>query len=137
MAVANTIRSTANATPQLVRFAVAGLGVTALSALLYLGLAAAGLPPLVANLFSHGGGVLVGFHVHSRWTFRDEARSDGAARIVRFAAGSTAALLLNSLWVWALVTAGGAPSWAPLPAMLFVTPLASFALNRWWVFARG
>lgn len=133
-----TVRlSVVGANPQLIRFAVAGLGVTALSALVYLALSTSLLlPPLLANTVSHLTGVAAGFAIHSRWSFRDDARADGPARFLRFAAGSGASYALNSLWVWTLVTAAGAPVWAPVPAMLCLTPLASFAINRWWVFAR-
>ena len=123
--------------PQLIRFAIAGLGVTALSASVYAALAVVlGVPPLLANTVSHLTGLTAGFAVHSRWSFRDDSRDDGVTRFARFAAGSGVAYLLNSLWVWSLVTVAGAPAWAPVPAMLGVTPLASFAVNRWWVFAR-
>ena len=123
--------------PQLVRFAVAGLTVTAFSALIYLVLSSAlAVPALLANVAAHSCGVMLGFQLHSRWSFRQDTRRDGPARLTRFAAASVASLSLNSLWVWALVHGLGAPPWAPVPAMLFVTPLASFAINRWWVFAK-
>lgn len=123
--------------PQMMRFALAGLAVTALSAVVYLGLSTASrVPPLLANIAGHLCGVIVGFQLHSRWSFRQDARHDGLTRLVRFAAGSGASFLLNSFWVWSLVNGLGSPAWAPIPAMLFVTPLASFAINRWWVFAQ-
>lgn len=120
---------------QLLRFAVAGLGVTALSVLVYLfATTALHVPPLAANAISHGTGIAAGYAVHSRWSFRADGREGGAV-LVRFAIVSALAFAMNSLWVWLATHALGLPAWTPVPAMLFVTPLASFALNRWWVFA--
>lgn len=132
--MAGTI-ATSTLMPQLLRFAVAGVGVTLLSATIYMvSTGPVGVEPIVANMLGHACGVLAGFHIHSRWSFRDVGRRDDVARLGRFAAASTAALLLNSLWVWLLATRAGA--WAPVPAMLIVTPLASFVINRHWTFAR-
>lgn len=120
---------------QLLRFVVAGLGVTLFATGVYLALAMLlAVPPLLANTMSHLTGVAAGYAVHSRFSFRAEARS--ATMAVRFAIGSGAGFALNSLWVWCAVHALHGPAWLPVPAMVFVTPLASFALNRYWVFAR-
>ena len=118
---------------QLVRFGVAGVGVTLLSAAVYL-LAATilAVPPLVANSLATALGVCVGYVVHSRWSFRAEP---GREAVGRFLLVATAGFALNSLWVWLAVHALGLPAWTPIRAMVFVTPLASFAANRWWVFA--
>ncbi|MDB5695914.1 MAG: hypothetical protein JWN21_1457 [Sphingomonas bacterium] len=96
---------------------------------------ALGLPALLANVAGHLCGVVLGFQVHSRWSFRHHDRRDGLLRLLQFAAGSGASFLLNCFWVWTLVDGLGASPWVAAPAMLFVTPLASFAINRWWVFA--
>ncbi|CAN5494010.1 hypothetical protein BH09PSE4_BH09PSE4_16250 [soil metagenome] len=118
---------------QLVRFAVAGVGVTLLSVLVYIG---AAVPlhanALLANALSHAVGVLAGYSIHSRWSFRSE--SSDARMMVRFTIASGFAFLLNSIWVWMAVELFHLSAWAPVPAMIFATPLASFALNRYWVF---
>jgi putative flippase GtrA len=44
------------------------------------------------------------------------------------------AFLLNSFWVWLAIDAMRLPPLAPLPAMVVLTPLCSFILNRSWVF---
>jgi putative flippase GtrA len=54
--------------------------------------------------------------------------------IVRFLLASGFAFLLNSLWVWTAVDLLRLPPLAPLPAMMVLTPLCSFLLNRSWVF---
>jgi putative flippase GtrA len=124
------------AVAQLLRFAIAGAGVTAFSVVIYLFYAMAlRADPLLANAVSHVAGVALGYSIHSRWSFRESATQD-ATSLVRFAVASGLAFALNSLWVWLGTSLLALPVWAPVPAMTFVTPLASFALNRWWVFSR-
>lgn len=120
---------------QLLRFAAAGLGVTLFAAGVYL-LAATALrvPPLMANTISTVCGVVVGYVVHSRWSFR-ASDGDHAAQVIRFLVAAGAAFALNSFWVWLCVHALQLPAWTPVTGMIFATPLASFAANRWWVFA--
>lgn len=126
---------TSDAFGQLVRFAIAGLGVTLFAATVYLA-CAVGLhvAPLFANTISTALGVVVGYLVHSRWSFR-AGEGDERAMIVKFALGAGGAFALNSLWVWLGVHALHLPSWTPVIGMVFATPLASFAINRYWVFA--
>ena len=122
---------------QLVRFVVAGLGVTALSVAAYLLLAVSlHVPPMVANVASHFVGVASGYAVHSRWSFRDAGPRDPGT-IVKFVIVSGVSFALNSSWVFLATAVFALPAWAPVPAMVCVTPLASFALNRIWVFGRA
>lgn len=119
---------------QFVRFAVAGLGVTLFCIGVYLAAAITfHVDPLIANLISHFAGVVTGYAIHSRWSFKAASGREGAMAL-RFTIASGIAFALNSLWVWLAVQALHGPAWLPVPAMMFVTPLASFALNRWWVF---
>jgi putative flippase GtrA len=121
---------------QLVRYAVAGLGVTALSTMVYSAAAVRlGIPPLLANLCGYAVGLVVGYVVHSRWSF--DARREGeseAAMVARFVGATLFGFGLNSFWVWLLTGLLHLPPLAPVPAMLGVTPLLSFLLNRYWVF---
>ena len=119
---------------QLVRFGVAGVGVTLFAATIYLAAATAlHVPPLVANTISTACGVGVGYLVHSRWSFR--AAGDDRAMAAKFLLAAAGAFALNSFWVWLAVHAFNLPAWTPVTGMVFATPLASFAINRWWVFA--
>ena len=120
---------------QLARFVVAGLGVTGFSVAIYLAYAVTlHVNPLLANIVSHFGGVVAGYAIHSRWSFRGSGEQSTAS-LGKFALVSGVSLALNSCWVWIATVAMHLPAWAPVPAMLFVTPLASFLLNRYWVFA--
>jgi putative flippase GtrA len=119
---------------QLVRFLVAGVGVTLFSAIIYSACVLFGLAPLAANVVSHGCGMAVGYAVHSRWSFAADTGQGERAMVLRFLLASGFSFLLNSLWVWLAVDLLRLPPLAPLPAMIFLTPAASFALNRYWVF---
>jgi putative flippase GtrA len=94
-----------------------------------------GAPPLLANLIAYVLAVCAGFQLHLRLTFAAAGRSGAPAlRAGRFLAVSLVSLGLNSLFVWVLTSELRlSPLW-PLVPMLLVTPLASFWLNRRWVF---
>jgi putative flippase GtrA len=120
---------------QLVRFGIGGLGVTLFSVVIYS--AAATLlhvPPLAANALSWCCGVVASYTVHSRWSFAADKTGGESAMIARFLVVAVFAFLLNSFWVWLTTGFFKLPPLAPVPAMIFVTPLASFLLNRYWVF---
>lgn len=120
---------------QLLRFAVAGLGVTLFAAGVYLLVAMQlRIAPLMANTVSTLCGVGLGYVVHSRWSFR-ASNGDHAPQVMRFLVAAGAAFALNSFWVWLAVHALKLPAWTPVTGMVFVTPLVSFAANRYWVFA--
>lgn len=122
---------------QLVRFTlsgglvtVLGLGVYALIALVLK------MSPQLANFIAYLIAAGTGYVAHSRWSFRGHGRRDNVVRTTgRFMLVSLFSLALNSFWVWLLTgPLQLGPEWPMLP-MVFVSPLATFALNRWWVFA--
>ncbi|MDB5683919.1 MAG: hypothetical protein JWM75_1617 [Sphingomonas bacterium] len=89
----------------------------------------------LAMFFGYVAAVLVGYVVHSRWSFRGHGRRDSLARTGgRFVLVSLVSFALNSLWVWLFVRHLGGPTWWPIPPVLIVTPLLVFWLNRRWVF---
>jgi putative flippase GtrA len=93
------------------------------------------LDPNLAWTIGFVSAVLVGYVVHSRWSFRGHGRRDNLARTGgRFIIVSLVSFGLNSLWVWLLVRHMGLPTWAPFPLVLGFTPLVVFSLNRRWVF---
>jgi putative flippase GtrA len=122
-------------TKQLIRYAIAGLGVTQFAACVYSALVLwLGVPPLQANVGSTACGLCVGYAVHSRWSFSAGASDQEHARIMRFLLTSLLAFLANMAWVWILVSNMHLPPLAPVPLMIFATPWISFLLNRHWVF---
>ncbi len=120
---------------QLVRFAIGGFGVTLFSACVYLAAATGfGLHPLVANTASHLLGMLASYTVHSRWSFKEKEGAEELRMLFRFCIVSGAAFALNSFWVAVTTVLLALPPQAPVPLMIFVTPILSFLLNRYWVF---
>jgi putative flippase GtrA len=121
---------------QLVRYALTGGLASIVNIGVYWVLAAGGMDPNLAWTIGFAAAVLVGYVVHSRWSFRGHGRRDNLARTgSRFVAVSLVSFALNSFWVWLLVRYLGLPLWSPYPLVLAVTPLIVFALNRRWVFA--
>ena len=120
---------------QLVRYALTGGLATIVNIGVYWVAAARGMNPNLAWTLGFVAAVLVGYVVHSRWSFRGHGRRGNLARTGgRFLAVSMVSFGLNQLWVWLLVSYWQLPLWAPYPLVLGVTPLVVFALNRRWVF---
>src|SRR5206468_8467681 len=115
---------------QLVRYILAGLGVTLFAALIYSAAATLlRIPPLAANALSSLCGITASYAVHSRWSFAPERDGGEAGMMLRFLLAAAFAFALNSFWVWLATGLLHLPPIAPVPAMIFVTPLASFLLN--------
>jgi putative flippase GtrA len=121
---------------QLVRYGLTG-GVASIANIgVYWVLAAGGMDPNLAWTIGYFAAVLVGYVIHSRWSFKGHGRRDNLARTGgRFFAVSLVSFALNQLWVWLLVRHFALPLWSPYPLVLGVTPLIVFSLNRRWVFA--
>jgi putative flippase GtrA len=132
---------------QLVRFGIAGGLATAVYTVVYWPVATFGgrvlalgehaVWPLIGNVLGYLAAMVSGYHLHSRWSFRDHGSRDDAVRTSsRFFVVSLVSFVLNSAFVWVLTGPifHGA-TWWPLIPILFVTPLVTFALNRLWVFA--
>lgn len=126
---------------QLIRYALVGFGVTSAQAAVYWLLASplyVDLHVQIANFAGYVTAVALGYFFHGRYTFPDVNRDGSAiaqaARGGRFVAASLVSYGLNALWVWLFVTWARLPEWAPIPAMLFVTPALVFILNKKWVF---
>lgn len=121
---------------QLVRYAITGGGITLLGAALYTGLVlATAIHPQLAMFAAYVVCVAVGYVLHSRWSFRGHGSRDSVARTTaRFFVVSLVSYGLNAFWTWFCINVLHLPEWTPVVPLLFVTPLATFALNRNWVF---
>ena len=120
---------------QLVRYALTGGLASMINIGVYWVLAARGMDPNLAWTLGFIAAVLVGYIIHSRWSFRNHGSRDNLARTgSRFVIVSLFSFGLNSFWVWLLVQLLEWPLWAPYPLVLGVTPLLVFTLNRKWVF---
>lgn len=121
---------------QLVRYAITGGGVTLLGAGLYTGIVlTSAIHPQVAMAAAYLVCVAVGYVLHSRWSFRGHGTRDNPGRTTfRFFVASLISYAMNAFWTWACIQGLGLPEWTPVLPLLFVTPLAMFAINRNWVF---
>lgn len=130
------IRRHAALAAQFARYGVVGLGVTLLGAGVYwVAAAPLGIAPLLANVIAYLVMVAIGYALHSAYSFKGHgARGDPKRTGGRFLVVSWVSLGLNSLWVWIATGWLGGADWWPIPAMVFVTPVVIFWLNRKWVF---
>lgn len=124
---------------QLIRFGIAGGISTLVYAAVYL--------PLSAYIFLHGSAVLAvpfafaaaltcGFFLHSYWSFRGHgSRETSGRQHLKFVLAQSVGLLLNTLFTWTITGLLHQSNWVPLIPIMLFTPLATFVLNRQWVFA--
>ena len=123
---------------QLVRFAIVGLFLAAIYSAIYWYLATFVMAPVLAVVIAFAVSVTLGFVLHSRWSFRGHGRQERSAREqTRFLVVQGFGMLLNAAFTWVLTgphSVFQGPTWWPLVPAVTVTPLATFALNRQWVF---
>lgn len=136
--IAKALRQLNANTPlaQLIRFAITGGGVTVLGAGLYLAMVSlTHVNEQVAVFAAYVLCVMIGYGLHSRFSFRGHGSRDNVAGTTsRFVAVSLLSYGLNAFFTWALVRGLDLPRWTPVLPIVFVTPLVTFTLNRRWVF---
>lgn len=121
---------------QLIRFVIAGGITTGLYTLVYSPLAGLGITSeQVANIGGYLVAMTSGYLLHSKWSFRGHG-AEASKTSWRFFTVSLVSFGLNTMFVWILTDDAmlAGPWWWPLVPILFVTPLVTFALNRFWVF---
>jgi len=122
---------------QLIRFVIAGGITTGLYTLVYSPLAGFGVTSeQVANICGYLVAMTSGYLLHSKWSFRGHG-AEASKTSWRFFVVSLVSFALNTIFVWILTDDAmlAGPWWWPLVPILFVTPLVTFALNRFWVFS--
>lgn len=119
---------------QLVRFAIVGFSLAGVYSAIYWYLATYVMAPVLAVVIAFLVSVSLGFVLHSRWSFRGHgAREDHRLR-VKFLLVQLSGFFLNEAFTWVLTGPMHGPTWWPLIPAIFVTPLATFVLNRQLVF---
>jgi putative flippase GtrA len=120
---------------QLARFAVVGLFLAGIYSAIYWYLAANVMTPVLAVVIAFLVSVSIGFVLHSRWSFRGHGRTEDRRMKIKFLLVQASGFVLNEIFTWALTGPlfHGATWWPLIPA-IFVTPFATFALNRQLVF---
>lgn len=94
-----------------------------------------GVEPMLSLTLNYLAFTALGYVLHSRWSFKGHGGRDReGVRKVRFFVVNTFGFLLNQFFVWYLVKYLDGPVWWAVIPILCVTPLATFSLQRWWVF---
>jgi putative flippase GtrA len=119
---------------QLVRFAIVGFGLAGVYSAIYWYLATYVMTPVLAVVIAFLVSVSIGFVLHSRWSFRGHGAREDHRLKVKFLLVQTSGFVLNEIFTWALTGPMHGATWWPLVPAIFVTPLATFALNRQLVF---
>lgn len=119
---------------QLVRFAVVGFSLAGVYSVIYWVLATYVMPPVVAVVIAFLVSVSLGFVAHSRWSFRGHGAQEDHRLKIKFLLVQSSGFVLNEIFTWVLTGPMHGPTWWPLVPAIFVTPLATFALNRQLVF---
>lgn len=125
-------------TKQISKFAVVGLTSTLVHAVLFTGLVEIGWTvPLYSNLIGYLVGFCISFSGHYFWTFGDQREAGHRAMVaaqVRFLVVAGFGLGLNSLAVFAITDLWQISYLYSLIFIVFVTPLSTFALSKFWAF---
>jgi|SRR4051794_18582389 putative flippase GtrA len=120
---------------QLVRFALVGFFLAGVYSAIYWYLATYVMPPMLAVVAAFAVAVSLGFVMHSRWSFRGHGQREDHKLKIKFLAVQSFGFVLNEIFTWVLTgPLVHGPTWWPLVPAIFVTPLATYALNRQLVF---
>ena len=120
---------------QLVRFAIVGFSLAAVYSAIYWYLATYVMPPVLAVVIGFIVAASLGFVLHSRWSFRGHGQREDKALKVKFLLVQASGFVMNEIFTWVLTgPLVHGPTWWPLVPAIFVTPLATFILNRRLVF---
>ena len=122
---------------QFLRYGLTGGFLTILAAGLYWVLATPfHYDPQTAINLAYLLAVVLGYFLHGAFSFKGHGSSDSRSlgQSLRFFAVSLVSLGLNKFFVWLFTAYLGGPTWWPIPAIVFVTPVVVFALNRKWVY---
>jgi len=119
---------------QLVRFAIVGFSLAAVYSAIYWYLATYVMAPVLAVVVAFLVAVSIGFVLHSRWSFRGHGKNEDRRMKIKFLLVQGSGFLLNELFTWVLTGPMHGPTWWPLVPAILVTPLATYLLNRQWVF---
>jgi putative flippase GtrA len=121
---------------QLFRFGLVGGLSTLVYAAVYWPLATYVVHPLIAVVLGFAVAVIFGYVLHSNWSFKGHGKQERtAATQTRFVLVQLFGMLLNGIFTWVLTgPLFHGPTWWPLVPAVTITPLATFVLQRWWVF---
>ena len=122
---------------QAARYAIAGGVITVLVAASYWLIAEfLSVDPMISLTLVFVFFTAVSYVLHGAYSFRGHGSRDRHhVRATRFLVINLLGFAINQFFVWLLVKQLGGPTWWPVIPIVFVTPLATFALHRKWAFA--
>ena len=121
---------------QALLFLLSGLAQLVLDSAVYVGLSAAGLTVLVANVAGRVSGACLGYWLNGRYTFAEGGRARlGRWTLLRFVLAWTALTVLSTVLL-SLVAgeAGLRASWLAKPAVEAMMAAIGFFVWRHWVY---
>jgi putative flippase GtrA len=119
---------------QLTRFGIVGFSLAGVYSAIYYYLATQVMSPMAAVVIAFLVAVSIGFVLHSRWSFRGHGQREDRRLKIKFLLVQTSGFLLNEAFTWLLTERLDGPEWWPLVPAILVTPVATYFLNRRWVF---
>ena len=119
---------------QLIRFGIVGFSLAGVYSAIYWYLATYVMAPVLAVVIAFLVAVSIGFVLHSRWSFRGHGKREDRRMKIKFFVVQTSGFFLNEAFTWLLINQMHGPTWWPLIPAIFVTPMATFLLNRHLVF---
>ena len=119
---------------QLTRFGIVGFSLAGVYSAIYYFLATQVMSPMAAVVIAFLVAVSIGFVLHSRWSFRGHGQREDRRLKIKFLLVQTSGFLLNEAFTWLLTERLHGPEWWPLVPAILVTPVATYFLNRKWVF---
>ena len=119
---------------QLIRFAIVGGLSTVVYSVVYWPLATYVIAPVLASVCGFLVAVVFGYVFHSRWSFKGHEAEGGMGTQTKFVAVQSVGMAMNAFFTWLCTGPLHQPTWVPLLPVIFVTPLVTFALNRFLVF---
>jgi putative flippase GtrA len=119
---------------QLIRYGILGVFVTLCGQSAYVALDTFTAAPIqLCNVAGFVVSLVIGYNLHSRYTFRDQGER-GWPAFLRFFLAALPSYAVNAFWTWLIITALKLPHIAVQVPIFCITPFMIFAINRWWVF---
>lgn len=122
---------------QLMRFGISGVGLTLFVTIGYATVAHHWhLDPNWAFTLVNAVAVIIGFWLHSLWTFKGHGGRDNLRlRTFQFVVVNAISYGINMALIWLIITYWHQHYWVAQIPMLIIAPSVSYILNRKWVFA--
>jgi len=120
---------------RIIRFAIVGVGIAALYALLYALFRFAAIVPWLASLAAFAISVATQYVAHARFTFRSPL--DAPGQLPRFVASIGLGAVIATLLTGVVGPQAGLPEAVTVAIVVVALPISNFILFRLWVYKPG